>query len=176
MQFADHVQRHLFRSGALMSAPAAERFQRWADEIDKAVVAESARWGDYRRDFHRYKTGPYEFYTRDEHWRPEIKRLLAEYFPQRTAVVLKQFQAAGLYPNIEAPSGRRVDGRLILSAPRGVIYFTKDESDPRVTGGKIATGALKYEGTIVLEAGRRIKARALAGSAASPEWSALVEF
>jgi hypothetical protein len=54
------------------------------------IVAESARWGAYRHDIHQYKTGPYEIYTRDQHWAPEIDRILTRYFPQRTAVVLKQ--------------------------------------------------------------------------------------
>lgn len=45
------------------------------------MLAESARWGDYRRDVHPYKEGPYELYTRDTHWRPETQRLLQEYFP-----------------------------------------------------------------------------------------------
>ena len=69
-----------------------------AAQVDPAIIADSARWGDYRRDVHQYKTGPYELYTRDEHWRPEITRLLTEYFPKRTAVVLQQFRDAGLYP------------------------------------------------------------------------------
>jgi len=62
------------------------------------VIAESARWGDYRRDAHPYKTGPYELYTRDDHWRPEIDRLLKEYFPKRTEAVIKQFRETRLYP------------------------------------------------------------------------------
>ena len=65
--------------------------------IENAVVAESARWGDYRREVHPYKTPPYELYTRDDHWRPEVKRLLTDYFPKRTSVVITQCQAAGLW-------------------------------------------------------------------------------
>lgn len=97
-QFAERAQRHLSGNGALTPAPAAARFQTWADRLDAAVAAESARWGDYRRDVHPYKVGPYLLYTRDEHWRPEIQRLLKEYFPHRPAAVLKQFREAGLVP------------------------------------------------------------------------------
>jgi len=96
-EFGEHVKRHLSNGGCLTPEPAAERFRRWSTNIDQAVIAESARWGDYRRDVHRYKTEPYELYTRNEHWRPEVKRLLGEYFPQRTAVAVKQFREAGLY-------------------------------------------------------------------------------
>ena len=96
LRFADHVQRHLSGNGALAPKPAAERFQKWSARLDKAIVAESARWGDYRRDAHRYKVGPYELYTRDDHWRPEIQRLLEDYFPKRPAVFLQQLRDAGL--------------------------------------------------------------------------------
>ena len=53
----------------------------------------------YRRDSHKYKVGPYELYTRDDHWRPETQRLRNEFFPQRTAVFLNQLREAGLFPN-----------------------------------------------------------------------------
>ena len=96
--FADHAQRLLNGDGVLTPKPAAERFQSWSARLDKAIVAESARWGDYRRDAHPYKTGSYELYTRDDHWRPEIQRLLKDYFPKRTDAFLKQLREAGLYP------------------------------------------------------------------------------
>lgn len=95
--FSERARKHLTGDGALTPEKAAERYRRWAKEIEGAVVAESARWGDYRRDVHSYKTGPYELYTRDDHWRPEIHRLLEEYFPRRTAVVLNQLRQANLY-------------------------------------------------------------------------------
>jgi hypothetical protein len=95
--FARRARSHCLGDGALSPAAAAKRFRSWADNIDLAVIAESARWGDYRRDVHPYKTGPYELYTRDKHWRPEIDRLLSDYFPRRTAVFLQQLKSAGLY-------------------------------------------------------------------------------
>ena len=96
--FAERARLHLTGDGALTPTAAAQRYRRWSDVLDAAVVAESARWGDYRRDVHPYKTGPYELYTREEHWRPEVKRLLENYFPRRTEAVLKQFREAGLGP------------------------------------------------------------------------------
>jgi hypothetical protein len=95
--FARRANLHCLGDGVLSPAAAAKRFRSLADDIDLAVIAESARWGDYRRDVHPYKTGPYELYTRDKHWRPEIDRLLSEYFPRRTAIFLQQLKAAGLY-------------------------------------------------------------------------------
>jgi hypothetical protein len=63
-----------------------------------AIIAESARWGYYRREIP---------YTRDREWAAEQQRLLKEYFPQRTEIVLKQLQAVGLYPKNSASTGMR---------------------------------------------------------------------
>jgi hypothetical protein len=105
--FAEHVRRDCFGNGALTPEAAAARYRFWSSKLDAAVVAESARWGNYRRDLHQYKTGPYEVYTRDDHWRPEVDRLLREYFPKRTAVLVEQLRAAGLFPAGELnPSSR----------------------------------------------------------------------
>ena len=95
-QFAERVRLHLTNGGALTPERAIERFRTGSDRLDGPILAESARWGDYRRDVHSYKVGPYELYTRDDHWRPEIRRLLGDYFPKRTEAVLRQFQEAGL--------------------------------------------------------------------------------
>lgn len=97
-QFTERAQRHLSGNGALTPTAAAARLRKWADQLDTAITAESARWGDYRRDVHPYKVSPYLLYTRDDHWRPEVQRLLKDYFPKRTAAVLQQFREAGLQP------------------------------------------------------------------------------
>jgi hypothetical protein len=97
-RFAARVQQHLFGEGALTPKKAAERYRTWSDRLDLPILAESARWGDYRRDVHPYKEGPYELYTRDAHWRPEVNRLLNDYFPARTAIVLGFLRERGLAP------------------------------------------------------------------------------
>jgi len=74
--------------GALTPAASLARFDTRADEIENAVVAESARWGDTDRALP---------YTRDVEWAEERRRLTEEFFPQRTAVLIEQLRAAGLY-------------------------------------------------------------------------------
>ena len=59
-----------------------------------AIVGESARWGDRRRE---------PPYTRDVEWTRERRRLLTSYFPQRTGTLLAQLTQAGLYPKVAAP-------------------------------------------------------------------------
>ncbi|MBL9166909.1 MAG: CotH kinase family protein [Verrucomicrobiales bacterium] len=84
--------------GALSPQTSADRYKRLAASVEDALILESARWGDYRRDVHSYKTGPYELYTVDQHWKPEVQRLLNDYFPQRAGVFLKQLEEAALLP------------------------------------------------------------------------------
>ncbi len=143
LHFADRVYRHFSPGGAFYVNPAspawdpaqpqnnppAARFAALADQVRRAMVGESARWGD------QMNTGPF---TRDEHWEPERSGLLADFFPRRSAVVLEQFRRAGLYPRTDPPVMNQRGGQveqgfeLALSAPQGVIYYTLDGSDPRV--------------------------------------------
>ncbi|MBN8247413.1 MAG: CotH kinase family protein [Verrucomicrobia bacterium] len=95
--FTSVARRHLGPGGALRPDAAAARYRDLADLLRPAIVAESARWGDYRRDVHPYREGPYELYTADDHWEREVDRLMQDYFPVRTGHVIRQLEAAGLY-------------------------------------------------------------------------------
>jgi hypothetical protein len=169
LAFADRAWRHLVRpSGALTPDAAARRYRAWSDVLDSAIVGESARWGSYRRDIHPFRTGPYELYTREAHVRPEVDRLLHDYFPGRAGTLLRQLRDAGLYPKVDAPTLRRDGDRLFLDvAPDSQTFYTTDGSDPR-------TSAKRYEGPIAADDATRLAARSRASNGG--EWSALVEF
>ncbi|MFO7776337.1 MAG: chitobiase/beta-hexosaminidase C-terminal domain-containing protein [Candidatus Hydrogenedentota bacterium] len=176
--FADHVHRHLFNGGVLTPEKLIPRFIRTAAEVEAAVIAESARWGNYRRDKHSWRNGPYELYTHTDFWKPEYERLVNEYLPHRTDVVIEQFRSAGLYPEVDAAvfePGRTTllgDESLSMSASEGAIYYTIDGEDPRVPySGDIAPGAIQYEDPITLAGGETVRARVLRDG----EWSALNE-
>ncbi len=87
-RFAERAALHLEGGGALTAAASLARYQARAEEIFTAVLAESARWGDADRE---------PPYTRDVEWAEERARLVEEFFPQRTAVLIEQLRAAGLY-------------------------------------------------------------------------------
>ena len=91
------ARQHLGTGGALSSEATVRRYSRLAEVLRPAIIAESARWGDYRRDVHPYREGPYELYTVDDHWEPEVDRLLLSYFPARTQEVIRQLQGADLF-------------------------------------------------------------------------------
>jgi len=141
IRFGDRIHKHLFNGGALTTERNVQRWLKSSDRIEWAIVAESARWGDYRRDVHPYQ-GPYELYTKNDHWIPERNELLNDYLPHRNEIALGMFRSMGLYPNVEAPvfyieglyqHGGQVDsGRsLSMDAPAGTIVYTLDGSDPR---------------------------------------------
>src|SRR5204862_165745 len=127
-------------------------------------------WGYYRRA---------EPFTRDGDWVAEQERLLKTYFPQRTAVVLEQLRAAGLYPKVDAPTLKQQSVgagnvmQVTLAAPQGGrLYYTTNGADPRVArSGAVAAQALGYSNTLQVAAPVTLRARVLK----SGSWSALVE-
>ena len=136
--FGDRVQRHLAAGGALTPERTSARWSQLGAALSSAIVAESARWGDYRRDSVPPETGPHELYTRDDYWQIEVDRLLRDFFPQRTDRVLDELIDQGLYPTIEAPAfsppGGVLTPGLMLTmtvAQQGSIYYINDGADPR---------------------------------------------
>lgn len=88
------IEKHLIAAdGVLKPESAAARYEQLCDEIDLAIIGESARWGDYRKS-----TGETsDVYTRNDFWLKRKADLLANYFPTRTATLLSQLEAAGLF-------------------------------------------------------------------------------
>ncbi len=197
--FADRVQKHFFDSGALTPDVARDRYLVLANQVERAIVAESARWGDAEprllamvhgaEAWNAYwdENGNGHAQTRDDEWVVERDRLLEEYFPERTGIVLQQLCAEGLYPPVVAPAFEPDDGadgaafRLAMvpgdagctgASRRGSIYFTVDGTDPRVRwSGAVASGAQAFDGPVTLSGYTDVKARTRDGE----EWSALAE-
>lgn len=96
-EFAQRARLHLAPGSPLSSESAALRYQRLSERLEPALFAEAVRWGDYRRSLHPYKEGPYETYTVENHWRPEVQRILKEYFPARPGAFILQLKEAGLW-------------------------------------------------------------------------------
>lgn len=182
--FADRVQLHCFDGGALTSEKALEIWVRRSDEIQMAIHAESARWGDYRRDVHPWQTGPYEVYTKETHWTPQLDYILNTYFPNRTSVFIQSLIEAGLFPSTDAPSimvngvsvrsGYIVKNSLVsMTAPGGDIYYTIDGSDPVTWDPEptVSSTASKFTEPFSLSGSAHIRARAVSGGV----WSASAE-
>jgi hypothetical protein len=78
--------------GLLGPASVVEVWDSLYNNISMAIYAEAARWGDYRRDVHRWQTAG-QLYTVDNHYMAERNRLLTQYFPSRSAFVLDRINA-----------------------------------------------------------------------------------
>ncbi|MHC4736243.1 MAG: CotH kinase family protein [Planctomycetota bacterium] len=169
--FADHIHRHFFNDGFLTPAGATALYNVRLNDVDRAVVGESARWGD------NHRTAPY---TRDIEWITERNWLRNTYFPNRTNEVLNDM--ASLYPDVNAPvfyiNGSYQHGGQISAGDQltmvntsavGTIYYTTDGSDPReyLTGTPVGTPYTP----ITLNKSTHVKARVLDMST----WSALTE-
>ncbi|MHC4544246.1 MAG: lamin tail domain-containing protein, partial [Planctomycetota bacterium] len=171
LRFADHVHKHLFNGGLLMADAAIGRFQARAQQIDMAIIAESARWGSSTLN--------------KDTWQSAISNEVTGFFPNRTSTIINQLKVttlidggavAPLYPSVSAPSFNQHGGEvssgfnLTMGASSGNIYYTTHGSDPREawTGNPVGT---LYAGPVTLNKSTCVKARVLDGST----WSALNE-
>lgn len=164
--FGDHVQRHLFNGGALSVTAVTERYRDLANTIELAVIAETARWGDQGGSL----------YTLDDHWIPQRDRVLKDYMPLRTEVMVGQLCDHGLYPSVAAPEFTRQggvfeDGFHLAMTASDPIYYSLDGTDPRAYGTGVPVG-IAYTEPLPLVWAVQIKSRAR-GSDGS--WSALNE-
>jgi hypothetical protein len=135
-RFADHVSKNYFNDGALTPWANVKRFMSRKEQIDLAIIAESARWGDSKRE---------PAFTRDNEWLNAINWIVEQFFPNRTQIVLNQLKSKGWYPQVAPPrfnieSGRVPAGhQLQISGAEGNVYYTTDGSDPflpSVTAGE----------------------------------------
>ena len=169
VSLSDRIKKHLIDAdGALTPAKNIERYNKLSDEIEQAMICESARWSDWYP--------PYTPYTLNDHWLPRKASLINSYFPQRTDILLTQLKTAGMYPAINAPVFSHNGGaistsiNLGMTASAGTIYYTVDGSDPRTSiSGAIAGTAKPY--SIALNIGNSMTVKARAKS--STEWSAI---
>ena len=184
MRFADRVHRHLFNDGALSPAIAGALWRARSDLMDQAVVAESARWGDFRYDTDsgRWQPGDFARYTRNQHYRQDQAWILRSYIPQRGAVLLEQLRSRNLYPLTEAPRFRQHGGSVAVGQalaisnpnPAGIVYYTMDGSDPRdPAAGQngVSASAIRYTRPPVFNESALLRARVLSGG----DWSAMNE-
>jgi hypothetical protein len=177
--FSDHIYRHFFNHGALTPQVSQQRLLTLTSDIDTAVIAESARWGDAKVHPPR---------TKDDDWAPSVLWIINSYFPNRTQVVLQQLKTDKLYPSINPPvmifNAQEVqDNILDLNAgdtirivnnntsQTGSIIYTLDKTDPRAIGGTVSPSATDAgdEVKLSISSSTVLKARVKNGST----WSAL---
>ena len=172
-EFADRVQKQMFNGGPLSASNNIARLQGLAARIDRAVVGESARWGDAREFAIPPNPGTGNTFTRDEWWVPELQLLYTNYLPNINDLTVNRLRSNGLYPTVGAPQFSRFGGTisngfaLVMSHTNvtGTILYTLDGSDPRVYGtGTVGSSAQTYTAPVVLNAATTVRARVLSSS------------
>lgn len=126
--FADRVFKHCFNDGALSMQASQERYLRIAGWIDKAIVAESARWGDTQINTAYGNTiqqpsplsntnhdlyppaphGPDYYFTREDSWVVERDHIVDDYIPAihdtaNSFALISVLRSSNLYPDIDPP-------------------------------------------------------------------------
>lgn len=185
LKFADHVQKYFFNGGPLYvntnnpainpatpqnNVPGALWMKR-IQEVNPAVVLESARWGDSNPARTNNPFTQTDFLT-------ELNWMTNTYLQKRSAVVLNQYVMQVLYPGplgVATPIFSQQGGyvppgfHLTITAPVGTIYYTTDGSDPRTYGtDAVSTNAIAYASPVAINSTTQIRARAFNGTAWSP--------
>ncbi|MCU0408515.1 MAG: CotH kinase family protein [Bacteroidales bacterium] len=149
-RFQNRAYNHFRPGGVFTEEKARERISKRVNEVDLAIISESARWGDAKRP----GAAPY---TRNGNWFGEINKIRDVYVRYRPEIVIGQLRAEGLYPGLDAPV-IAVDGVTVnnddinigtsagvaISNPNsaGSVYYTVDGSDPRSSGGTLNPSAI----------------------------------
>ncbi len=181
VRFSDHIYKHFFNHGALTPQASQQRLASRSSEIDTAVIAESARWGDTKVEPPR---------TKNKDWAPAVDWIMTQFFPNRTNVVLQQLKADDLYPSINPPTFMYHSGELQFptavidpgenirlvnnnTSQAGSILYTLDGTDPRMIGGASSPSATDAgdELELTVNTNTVVKARVNNGGT----WSALHE-
>ncbi len=106
----DRVEELLRPGGTLSPERNRRRWNRRVAEIDRAIVAESARWGDARRK---------PAYRREVEWLRELAWVDA-YWNAVVPMATGRFKRLGVWPDVRAPVARlddSVEERLVLTVP-----------------------------------------------------------
>lgn len=155
-RFSDRAALYFNQGGLFTPERATAICQNRINQVDTAIVAESARWGDAQQSASRTKAD----------WQTEIDVLLNDFFPYRTDIVKNQLIYAGIYYEIEKPvfisnnveltiPNYALDDNVVLTIQKvagttGTIYYTLDGTDPRAIGGTTAEQAIAETNTVEL--------------------------
>ncbi len=145
LRFADTVQKVFFNDGPMSVAKAQARALAVVAPLDQAIHAESARWGDAKR-----QTSP----LGRQDWLNAVDGVVNGFLPNRMPVVLQQWLSNGLLPAVAAPqmlvngipqySGQVVAGSTLQFDGNVPVVYTTDGSDPRLVGGGQNPNAMTF--------------------------------
>ncbi len=136
LRYADHIRRHFFNGGALTPVSTKVRWSARVNTITQAIIPYAARWATTTTAI-----GTWNALCIGPNGAGAIDNIPTDFLDVRTTDLLAQLKVDGLYPATEAPDYSQFGGAvpanysLALTTPTsgGIIYYTTDGSDPRVT-------------------------------------------
>ena len=143
-KFSDLCYQFLFNDGPLTPAKNYERYDKWVDNIDLAIIGESAKWGNGK--------------TKDKNWIPVTNNFKNGFIQERTDIFIQQLIEKGWLFNLLPPVINRDNSyneygyvvqnnqtfKLTNPNNNGDIYYTLNNTDPRRAGGTILDDAILY--------------------------------
>jgi hypothetical protein len=171
-RFSDRAHEVFGSNGVFSADSCTKRLIERRDQIDMAIIAESARWGDAKTT---------QALTKDDDWIPEVNTILDDFIPYRTSIVVDQLKKANLYSTLSEPTyaigGNSIYKEYKMSESsvtlevksannKGTVYYTTNGSDPRRIGGSVSANAINLgqSGSINIKGTTTIEARVLDGT------------
>jgi len=195
LKVADRIQELYFDDGAFTVENNQQRWMDRANQIEKAIIGESARWGDAREGqsvtayssrspLDENVTGAIPRGNQTvplitvDHWRDSVTYVNETFFPGAIDIFLQRMRNDSMFPDVLAPSftvnGEPVhvgvvdpSSELIMQGD-GEVYYTLDGSDPRAVGGE--NRGTQFSIPLRVTETTTVRARTLS----SGEWSPLV--
>ena len=146
LRFADRAHSVLYNEGLLTAPSVLGLLEKRRLVVEKAIIAEAARWGDSKTGWWAGPLGEWD-------WRSAVN-LITNTINTRREVLLGQLRSAKLYPDLATPSYSQHGGpvtqgsKITLNAPPEAtrVYYMigtdepgtedwQDDLDPRLLGG-----------------------------------------
>jgi hypothetical protein len=143
MAFSDRIAELCYNGGLLTDAVGIARVDRRAAQIDRAIIAHSARWGDAG--------------TRNRNdWLNAVQNV-RNFITNRVPTMISQLRSVNWYPSIDPPAFSQYGGyissstEVFINSGPGTIYYLVNGQDPRQQGGAITAGAQMFQGNTTSE-------------------------
>lgn len=163
--WADRAYELMFNDGPLSRENILAQWDALAAELDRAIIGESARWGDWTP---LHKLNPV---TRAD-WLKEVKLVRDHILDGRNDLTIAQMREFNAYPELDPPVFMNAGGlvwpedgvRLARIGNEGVIKYTLNGSDPR-------DGGTSYDGPFMPDRPIALRTALVSGE----KWSAATE-
>jgi len=144
MRLADRAQKLFFNDGMLTPARVQADFTELTSRVERTVIPECARWSEVAKSA-VYNEYPPDFTYTPDTLQQSVNWIKYDWGNVQSDRVIQQMrdghEGISLFPSIDAPTFSQHGGEIApavpvsMTAPAGVIWYTTDGEDPRVSTG-----------------------------------------